>query len=127
MVTVELLAEVVFCDRKSCRRIFAHPGETLPLPPWCPACEAKYVRPTCQSVKARQRDNELAVTDGRDRKPATGPRCQHCKTNKAVRPRRLCARCYRTDGVKDLYPAFGKAVPGVTDAEIESMTTGGDK
>lgn len=32
------------------------------------------------------------------------PKCRHCKTNIALRPRGLCSRCYMTTTIRTQYP-----------------------
>lgn len=34
--------------------------------------------------------------------------CRHCANAPATRPRQLCRACYKTPGVRDLYPSTSK-------------------
>jgi hypothetical protein len=55
---------------------------------------------------------------------STKPKCRHCGTRQAARPRGLCFPCYGDPLIRELYPTAGSkfATKGEpTEAELEQM------
>lgn len=50
--------------------------------------------------------------------PKVYPLCQHCSAPKAVRPRKLCCRCYDKQSIRNLYP---RAVQSYYDRREETL------
>ena len=47
--------------------------------------------------------------------------CRHCSEPKTLFARRLCVRCYRTPGVKELYSSASADYHEPTEEELDAM------
>lgn len=93
--------------------------------PLCPCGRGRPVRARglCFGCYRRgRRDGSIPlVRPGSGGRESDRPRCRHCDSAAACRPRGLCWKCHCDPGVRAMYPRDPRTAEGLSDAEILAM------